>query len=203
MAGEFAILSPCSTCVNQRSVPDPNGGRQNICPRRGWQSSYSIMTSNVDADPDNSTSSVRHLALTGIDSQDEANNFSGGLVNPVYDDTGKSILVWIAMVSDNDAVTDPTTGAIVNPSILTGPTQFNTDYIQCKSYPYGPETNEASLFQSGGFREWETLSVTDNIEQPSLDGQSTESYGGTVKRAILLAQTPRKPTFDHECPEGI
>ena len=202
MSSAFAILSPCSTCANQRSVPDPNG-RQNICPRRGWQNTYAVQQVSSDPDDVSSLPNIRHLALTGIQAQDEANNFQGGLVNPVYDNSGNSIVVWVAKVEDNDVLTDPATGLTVNPSILSGPGSFNTDYIVCSSYPYGPEMNEANLFQSGGLREWETVSVTDNIVQPSLDGLTTESYKGTVKRAILLKQTPRKPTFDHECPQGI
>lgn len=202
MAGAFAILSPCSTCVNQRSSPDPDG-RSNVCPRRLWQQTYSQLSSSPEDDDRNSLPNIRHLALTGIKSQDQASNFAGGLVNPVYDDEGHSIVVWVAMVSDNDAVTDPATRDIVNPSILTGPNSFNTDFIQCRSFPFGPGTNEANLFQNGGLREWELLSVNENLEQPSLDGLTTESYAGTVTRATLLRQAPRKPTFDHECPEGI
>jgi hypothetical protein len=202
-SGAFAIVSPCSTCANQRSTPDPNGGMQNTCPRRVYQSTYVQLQASPDQDDVNTLPSIRHLALTGIKSQDDANNFTGGLVNPVYDDAGNSILTWVAMVVDNDVVYDPASGDIINPSILEGAAVYNTDFIQCKPLPYGPNMNEANLFQSGGLREWESVSVVDSVEQPSLDGFTVESYGGSVQRAILLGQTPRKPTFDHECPDGV
>lgn len=197
----FAILSPCSTCANQRAVPDANGGFQNYCPRRNWQNIYSDTLASTNPTEQAGAPNLRHLALTGVQDADDSGTFTGNLVNPVYDNTGGSILVWVAKVENNTPIKD-SSGNVLNPSILTGSGSFDTNYIQCETLPFGPETNEATFFQNGGYREWEVLSVTPNLQQQSIDGSTLIPNGGSVKRAIMVGQTPRKPSYDHQCPEG-
>lgn len=197
----FAIVSPCSSCSNQRSAPDPKTGAP-PCPRRVWQQTYNQLSQSSDPDDQAAAIRMRHLALTGNASQDSAASLSGALTNPVYDDPGHSVLIWVAAVASNDAVRDPSTGAFVSQSILAGPSAFDTSNIQCSQRPYGPMDNESAMHQTGAFREWEPVTVHDGFTQPTQDGMATEDYPGVVRKTTLLRQAPRKDVYDHNCPEG-
>jgi hypothetical protein len=189
--GTLGVVSPCSSCKNQRAFPDPNG-QKNFCPRRNWIATQQALQQSSQKSDQAAAQTLRHLTLTGT----EGTN----LVNPVYDPEGSSILVWIAMVEDNDAQINDN-GQLTNPSIVLGPDSFDTNQIVCNVLPFTPEQSTTEYRANGGLKEWDTALVTIGTQQPSDDGFTFVHNGGTVKRASFLFGSSQPPVPDHEAPE--
>lgn len=192
----LGIVSPCSTCKNQRAVTDLEG-RANICPRR------STISKGLDAlagtaDDQVTASYYTQLMLTGTDDDP---SLTASLKNPVYDTDNGSVLVWIALLKDNPATIDQTTGTVLNPPI-TDPS-FDTDYIVCSSLPFTPNSDEHGYFLKGALKEGETAVVHENKGQYTADGTQLLHVAGSVDRASFLGSIKRNPVIEDNCPAGI
>lgn len=202
----FAIVSPCSTCLNQNAEQE-NG--KPYCPRRKAQADQKDYTSQVG------TANVQLGPLALYGTEDTPNAGDGSLRNPVYTNEGKSILVWIATLRDNSGVVSPD-GTLLAPTILD-PSFIpkSTPYIQCRPNPYITQENEAAYFQRGGLREGDTVvATTVNRQQyystqnppadsttPS-DGYSLVLIEGVVSKVNLAFNAPRIPVQKDNCPQG-
>jgi hypothetical protein len=178
----FAIVSPCSSCNNQRSVPD-TVNKLPACPRRAaiayQQELQNAGLSSVQADP---------LALTG--NEDVTSTSSTGLVNPVYSSALNTVLVWIAAVSDNIPTTD-SQGNVLNPALLSP--GFDTNYINCRSNPVTPSDNESVYRSKGAWAEGDQLTV-----QLTGTQQTIPTDSGPV--SILLEGFANKVNFAYSSP---
>jgi hypothetical protein len=192
---KLAIVSPCSTCKNQRSEPDANGLA--ACPRRFWQNQAKIVAARQ-----NSNDVTSHFPVLIATGKERYGDTSGGaLINPVYWDQGNCIAVWVAKLEDNQAIVSDT-GRITNTDILSD--SFDTTYTNCSLYPYTPEGNENEYFQKGSLKEGERIMVTDTSQQQLFsDNLLAVPIGGTVKRANFFYKVPRTPVDDHQSPEGL
>jgi hypothetical protein len=79
-------------------------------------------------------------------------------VNPVYFQSGQTILMWVASILDN-RLTMNADGSVANGSILSQDA-FDTTYIRCQPVPMLPETNWAEMLVSGAYQEWDQILVT-------------------------------------------
>jgi hypothetical protein len=190
----LGIVSPCSTCKNQRAFPDPTpNGLKNFCPRRHAQAA---LTAAMDSGDD--TSSLVQIALTG--NEDTSNPGSNALANPVNSKGSNSIYVWTALLQDNEAVVDPKTGQVINPSILDP--AFNTDYIQCQLLPYVPNCSESDYFHQGRLEEGQHIKVTQIKQQVDLENGERVETAGVVERTGLAFGYTRQSVIKHTSPEG-
>lgn len=190
----FAIVSPCSQCKNQLSVMGTDG--HPACPRRKWQADLATFQTNNNG---NSDPRLIPLALYGTENTPQAGNQS--LVNPVYDNTGKSALVWIAPLRDNSGMRDGNDNVIA-PSILDP--SFIPDYtawINCHPVPFIPALHESSYRQSGSLKEGDVVIAVSaknqqNYSSTIVDGPTSAEYqqvliDGVVLKVDLAYQTPR------------
>lgn len=190
----FAIVSPCSKCQNQLSAQGTDG--KPFCPRRKWQADQKLQTtaSNGNADP-----TIAPLALFGTEGTPQEGN--GALVNPVYWDTSKSSLVWIATVRDNSGVRDADNNVIA-PSILDPSFISNhTEWIKCRELPYIPSQHESAARTSGALKEGDqvfaiTAQNQQNYSTVDQESNTTSAYQqvmieGVVTKVNLAYSTPR------------
>lgn len=197
----YAIVSPCSQCKNQLSAPGADG--KPYCPRRYWQAAQDTYKQNSNG---KSNQTFVPLALYGTEGT--ATEGDKSLKNPVYDNTGKSALVWIATLRDNSGIRDSKDNVIA-PSILDPSFIPNsTTYIQCRPLPYIPALHEAAYRQSGALKEGDTvLAITakeqQNYSKAIVDGGTANAYQqvpleGVVLKIDLAFETPRAPVdIDH------
>lgn len=190
----FAIVSPCSKCKNQRTTQSDDG--KPFCPRRKWQADQTTYQTqnNGNTDP-----RMLPVAAFGTEGTSSAGDMS--LKNPVYLDSSKSTLVWIATLRDNSGVRDGDNNVIA-PSILD-PSFIPdyTDYIQCRGVPYIPAQHEAAYRTSGGLKEGDTVIAITTQNQQSYattneEGDDTGEYEqvmleGVVLKTNLAYATPR------------
>jgi hypothetical protein len=192
----FAVVSPCSTCMNQNSIMTPEG--KPACPRRKWQADQTTYQQQQNG---NSDPRLVPLCLYGTEGTPQYGNQA--LTNPVYDNTGKSALVWIATTRDNSGIRDINDN-VVAPSILD-PTfipQY-TDWIYCRPLPYIPAQHEAAYRQSGALKEGDVIIAisaenqqnypTTNVDQKLTQAQydTVLAVGGVVQKVDLAFNTPR------------
>jgi hypothetical protein len=192
---QLGIVSPCSTCSNKRYISDPNS-RMNVCPRLVAIARYQQETSG-SVDDQATASGYEQLVLTGTD---DSPSLTASLKNPVYDSEGKSILVWVALLKDNPATIDQSTGQVLNPPI-TDP-GFDTNYITCKALPFTPHSDEHGYFLKGALKEGEPVVTHEGQGQYTLDGLQVLHVAGTVDRASNLGSIARNPILDNNAPEG-
>lgn len=197
----FAVVSPCSKCKNQLSAPSADG--KPYCPRRYWQVAQTTYQKNSNG---KSNTTFVPLALYGTEGT--SNEGDQSLRNPVYDNTGKSSLVWIATLRDNSGIRD-NKDKVVAPSILDPSfTPDFTNYIQCRSLPYIPAVHEAAYRQLGALKEGDTvLAITaqeqQNYSKAIVDGNTASAYQqvpieGVVIKVDLAFKTPRAAVdIDH------
>ena len=189
------IVSPCSSCLNQRSVT----GLQNrpFCPRRSAVvSKQQLDNQNVDS------SHYNLLVLTGTSSglQDDGTK---PLANPVYDSSSNSILVWVATFKDNGPVI-AADGTVLSPNI--NDPSFSSDWIKCQSFPFTPREHEASYFQKGCLMPGDQVEVSISPNQ-QITAQSNGSYNslpisGTITKFNIIGQFPLQPVNKDLCVSG-
>lgn len=190
----FAIVSPCSKCQNQLSVQGSDG--KPYCPRRKWQADQTANQANNNgtADP-----TIAPLALYGTEGTPQAGN--NALVNPVYWNSSKSTLVWIAALRDNSGVRDSKNN-VVAPSILDPSfISEHTEWIKCRGIPYIPAQHEAAARTAGALKEGDTvMAITvqnqQNYSTTDVEGVTTGEYQqvlieGAVIKVNLAYNTPR------------
>lgn len=197
----FAVVSPCSQCKNQLTEMSDDG--KPFCPRRKWQADQQMYMDKNNGSPD------PNLApLTAYGTEGTPQEGSQALRNPVYLDNGKTTLVWIAPLRDNNGVRDGDNN-VVAPSILD-PSFIPdfTDRIHCRLYPFIPAQHEASYRQSGGLKEGDTVVATTVQEQQFnsttvVSGDDPSAYQpiymeGVVNKVSLVYRTPRTAVeIDH------
>jgi hypothetical protein len=181
----FAVVSPCSTCNNQRSEPDMILGLP-ACPRREAQAFQSQLQiaglSSAQVDP---------LVLTGNENNPTA--APNALVNPVYSDTLNTVLVWIATIPDNPARYDDN-GNVVNPMLLDP--SFDSNYISCRKYPVTTSDTEAAYRTKGAWSEGDQLKVTEVGTQQTFIGDNGPTpvlLGGFAEKVNFSYSAPRTP----------
>lgn len=187
--GSLAIVSPCSSCKNQAA--EWSEGTPNYCPRRYWQNHVKAMQEQYP----NQVRGDEFLTLTGT--QDDS------LSNPVYWDSGNSTVVWIAYLSDNQAIIEAD-GKVTNPDITAGiDGGFDTSKIQCNLHPCIQATSEADQRMIGRLEEWQPVQI-ESFPSPQLDPETGDvlPLAGSARRTSLLYKTPRIPLIDHDAPEG-
>ncbi len=185
---EKAIVSPCSTCINQRS--EAKDGKP-ACPRRQWMAHAKQLESAEQPIPP----SLNPVLLTGNENTD--NDGTDSLRNPVYSDESHHILVWVAKLEDNKGVYDKETGNRVQPHILDP--SFDTDYIQCTSKPYSIRDTEANYFMKGAWKEGDLLEVdeTPKDQLGLVEGEQAEfdpvKVNGVAQKIDFPFKYNRKP----------
>ena len=186
----FAIVSPCSTCNNKRSSPDPVTGLP-ACPRQVAK----VIRQQYDGAGQSSTQ-LDPLVLTGNEGTDAT-----GLVNPVYSDDLHSVLVWYATLNDNSGIVSPN-GTLAVPNLLDP--SFDTTYIQCNQSPCTPADPEATYYQKGAWQEGDQIHVLktqyqqDNpstIETPGASFVLVDGFGTKVHFPYNRPRTPVDKDF--------
>lgn len=183
----FAIVSPCSKCQNQLSAAGPDG--KPACPRRKWQADLAAMqtAANGNTDP-----TIVPLALYGTEGTPQAG--SNSLVNPVYWNSNKSSLVWIAGIRDNSGITDVNNNTVA-PSILDPSFIPNyTQWIKCRPLPYIPAQHEAAARTSGALKEGDQVIAClsqnqQNYSSTDVDGNTTHEYQQVNIEGFIVAKT--------------
>ncbi len=191
----LAIVSPCSVCLNQRSLPSQDG--RPACPRR-WAA---FQKQELDTDGLDS-SYYDLLTLTGT-TPGQYDDGTKPLANPVYDAPSNSILVWGATFKDNGPTIDAN-GNVLSPDILDP--NFSTDWIQCWSFPFAPKDSEAQYFQKGALMGGDQVEVVvAPMQQVTMaqDG-TTQSIpvDGYVTKINANGQFPRQPVSKDLCISG-
>lgn len=192
----LGVVSPCSTCANQRSVSDSNGN-MNICPRRSWQSQY-VTEIAGDTNAQARAASIKQLALTGTTTDP---SLTTPLQNPVLDTDGATVLVWTALFAPNRAKLD-VNGNLINPNLSDGQSGYDTNYIICEQYPYTPNVDEHGYYLNGALKEWEPIQVTQGVDQYEPDGVTLKHIAGTVNRASFGGTIVRNPVLFDNAPSG-
>lgn len=182
----LGIASPCSTCLNQRSVVSDDG--KPACPRR------IAASQKLELDDNNLDSSYLDLVvLTGVQpgQQDDGTK---PLANPVYDDASNSILVWAATFKDNGPTIGPS-GNLLSPDILDP--SFSSDWLQCKPIPFTPRDSEAQYFQKGCLMEGDQVEISVSAQQQVVGTTTGDSQAlalaGTIHKVNAYGQYPRQP----------
>jgi hypothetical protein len=167
---EKAIVSPCSSCTNQRS--EAKDGKP-ACPRRQWIARAEQLAEAGEPIPE----SLNPVLLTGYEGTDKDGTDS--LRNPVYSNDSHHILVWIAKLDDNKGIYDRETGKRTQPHILDP--GFDTDYIQCTFQPYSVKDTEANYFMKGAWKEKDLLEVSDTPKDQLGLGEGEQAEFDPVK----------------------
>lgn len=197
----FAVISPCSKCMNQLSEQSADG--KPFCPRRKWQADQATFQTqnNGNTDP-------RIAILAAFGTEGTPQEGDGSLRNPVYLDNGNASLVWIATLRDNSGIRDASDNVIA-PSILDPSfIPAYTPYIHCRQIPYIPAQHEASYRTTGALKEGDTvIAITaqnqQNYSTTDVEGDSPSEYRqvlieGVVNKVNLVYATPRTPVdVDH------
>jgi hypothetical protein len=180
----LGIVSPCSTCINQRSLPSADG--RPACPRRFEAS----LKQQIDANGmDSSTSNLVTLASNGV-----VDDGTKPLTNPVYDNADNAILIWVAAFKDNAPKVD-STGQLLSPDILDP--NFSTDWIVCQNTPVVPQDSEAQYFQKGCMMQGDQIQITISTSQQIMSQAGTDpislQVSGTAKKINAYSLFPRLP----------
>lgn len=191
----LGIISPCSTCKNQRSAPDPIAGLPS-CPRRMAKQELVSAPNIID--------NFGRLALSTLTGNEDTQSNSTQLVNPVYSDSNNTALVWVALLKDNIAIYD-NDGNLKNPDILDS--GFDTNYICCHSDPVVPTVQEAQYRASGAWSESDLVQITlTGYQQQKLDSTGSGTYdilnvNGFATKVNFPMSNPRsKVERDHSVP---
>lgn len=168
--GQMGIVSPCSTCKNQLAVSDPNK-QTPMCPRRYWID----LAKSAQAQTSDNPIPTPPLYLTRSGTDDPQT-----LSNPVYSQQDSSVLIWVALVENNQGVQDES-GNELTPDLLDP--GFDTTYINCSLLPYIPCESQAQMYQSGAYKESQRLFVTpiENYQVP-FGSDQTVQVSGFVRR---------------------
>ncbi len=191
----LGIVSPCSSCLNQRSAISDDG--KPACPRR----IAAAQKQNLDANNQDS-SDLALVVLTGT-SDGQQDDGTMTLSNPVYEDSLNTILVWVAAFKDNGPTVD-SGGNLLSPDILDP--SFSSDWLQCKSRPFVPRDSEAQYFQKGCLMEGDQVEIQFSPRQQVTgqpDGDSAAiAAAGTVHKINAHGQFPRQPVSKDLCVSG-
>lgn len=197
----LAIVSPCSTCKNHREEPE---GNKPACPRRALLK----LARDREKDGKPLSPSFSPALLTGTEGTDQQG--SDALANPVYSDDQHHILVWAAHLEDNMGVYEKS-GELVSPPLWSqGQMEdFNTEYLHCNNLPYVVRETEASYFQQGAYKEWDTLECLET-RSPQLLGSAPGTVTdfdpikveGFAKKVNLAFGFPRQPVEQDLHPRG-
>jgi hypothetical protein len=166
------------------------------CPRRKWQADLAAYEVENNG---NSNPTITPLALYGTEGTPQEGN--NALVNPVYWDSNKSTLVWIAAIRDNSGIRDGN-DQVVAPSILDPSFMSNyTEWIKCRDLPYIPAQHEAAARTSGALKEGDsvvafTVQNQQNYSTTDVNASTTNEYlqvmiEGVVSKVNLVYDTPR------------
>jgi hypothetical protein len=190
------MVSPCTTCLNQRSITSADG--KPPCPRRVAASQ------KLELDNNNMDSTFWNLVvLTGVQ-QGQQDDGTKPLANPVYDNASNSILVWAAAFKDNGPTIGPS-GNLLSPDILDP--NFSSDWLQCKPLPYTPRDSEAQYFQKGCLMQGDQVEISGSLRQQvtaNPDGTSQAlPLGGTVHKVNASGQYPLQPVSKDLCVSGL
>ena len=191
----LGIVSPCSTCLNQRSVQSSDG--RPSCPRRA----AAAMKQELDEQTLDS-SYYNLLVLTGS-APGQQDDGTKPLTNPVYDSPSNSILVWAATFKDNGP-TIGSDGTVLSPNILDP--KFSSDWLKCWASPFAPRDSEAQYFQKGCLMEGDQVEIVVGPKQQVTAQQSGLSQAipidGTVTKINANGQYPRQPVQKDLCVSG-
>jgi hypothetical protein len=182
----FGIVSPCSSCNNQRAVPDLQNNLPR-CPRRAAMA-YQAELQAAGL----TTIQVAPLTLTG--NEDNSSSTSTALQNPVYSSALNSVLVWVATIPDNGVIIDAN-GNVLSPGLLGS--GFDTKYINCRELPITPKDNEASYRSKGAWSEGDQLHITITGDQQTIaDSANTTlpiALDGFADKVNFSYSAPRVP----------
>jgi hypothetical protein len=159
----YGIVSPCSCCQNQRSDVKPGLAP---CPRRVIQQQRDELKA-AGAD----TSQIEHLCVSGTSDPSQ-------LKNPVYWDDGNSIMVWVALLSDNAGAYDKD-GNQLTPQLLSQ--AFDNTYINCHYLPCVPRETEAAYRANGAYMEGDEVEVILALPQQQAPTPDAAGNYGTAK----------------------
>jgi hypothetical protein len=191
----YGIVSPCSTCMNQRSIPSSDG--KPACPRRA----AAIAKQELD-DNGFDSSNLGLVVLTG-NSPGDQDDGTKSLTNPVYDPSSNSILVWSATFKDNGP-TYASDGTLVSPDILDP--NFSSDWLQCWVQPFSPREGAAQYFQKGCLMEGDQVEiVVSNTQQINKQSDGTlipMPIAGSVQKVNATGQFPLSPLTKDLVPSG-
>jgi hypothetical protein len=192
--GFLGIVSPCSTCTNQRALPAADG--RPACPRR-VAAARKIELDSLQLDSSQYTSVI----LTGMNGV--ADDGTKPLSNPVYDAPSNLIQIWVATLKDNAELVNKD-GSVASPDLLDP--AFTTDWIQCRPLPFGPRDTEAQYFQKGCLQEGDQLEIQVSPTQQVLASTTAGSnvmLDGTVHKVNHHSLFPRVPVNQDLCVSGL
>ena len=164
----LAIVSPCSSCQNQRDMPDD---QYPACPRRYWE-----RRKREAAETDPNAAPPEYLTRKGR--ADDA-----GYENPVSWEAGNIRLVWAAALDENRAILNQD-GTLKNPDILNA--GFDTNFIVCRHMPFIPGAREGDYYAGNQMKEKDTVLIN-QVKLPQYDT-------GNPYQALLLAGFATKIT---------
>jgi len=167
------------------------------CPRRV----AAFMKQELDLNNEDS-SSLNLLILTGT-APGQTDDGTQPLVNPVYDSSSNSILVWTATLKANGP-TFAANGSVLSPNILDP--NFSSDWIQCCTHPFSLRDPESHYFHKGCLMEGDQVEIivsTNHQTKTQSDGTSVAiPIEGTVTKINTIGQFPLQPVTKDLCPSG-
>lgn len=172
---EVAVISPCSSCKNNRVDYTPEGYWP--CPRKVWENRLKTQVIN-DAVP-------VYLPTAG--------GKDGAYANPCYQEDKKLLLIWTASLVRNSGIYAHGTRDQVTTDILDP--QFDTTYIKCNELPSLPMETEASYFNAGAYKQGETVIIFPVEPFQKLNSNEPYLINGFAKRVDLAF---RKPFMTHD-----
>lgn len=185
----LGIVSPCSSCTNRRSLPEPGFSS---CPR--------VVLARQQADAARNGTDFEdqaHLTLTGLEANPFATPAPNVFANPVYDLGRDSLYVWVARFVDNTGGAN-TDGSEAYPPI-TSPDFLPsfTDHIQCMALPMVPADTLAEYYTRGRMKESDTVWIQAYQGQNLNRDGSSQVFGGSVRKlsthgAFPVAARPLK-----------
>lgn len=191
---EYAVVSPCSGC-RAFTAGDGSGVK---CPRRYWMEAAKA---GAEVHPvllqRNSARLRQQLYRTSP---------GDPLENPVYSAELGVVVVWVAALRDNTAVTDPVSGRLLAPdlALLAGSPavwSYPTEHIRCRLLPYLPGQPSRG-FSDLLFREWETVVLEGFEVDNRAPGEDRPPLAGHVRRAQLAFQAELLPPGRSVNPSG-
>lgn len=173
---EQGIVSPCSSCRNR--LAETENGRP-ACPRRHWMSQAE---KGEEVDPvllEKNSAALRRILWKEPPPD--------GLENPVYSHSFGTVLVWVAVLSDNPERVDPETGKRAAPDLALVASSdaisgYPTEFLQCRPAPYIPG-QPGRGFSDMIFREWEIVLVESSSSAFRPPGGGPPPVAGWIRRA--------------------
>lgn len=117
------------------------------------------------------------LSASGTDQTDK-------LANPVYLETENTVLIWVATLDRNQGAFKD--GKRVCPDILNP--GFDTNYINCRDYPYTIKQSEIEMYGGGVYKEGDQLEVT-SFPSPQVNSVGDQiPVAGFAKKVTLASR---------------